>query len=184
MEGRDRMALGLFLATVVATVLVVGLVVANAGDDGPVNRAPTEPPPCVGDVDRGVLPKWARTGFSDPEPRMPHVIGRRGELAAVLFGEPLVAPTDPDRSNKILWVARETPEPGPLRLVGTAGSRTVTRVVESGPGPSIVDLPAGCWSVLATWSGGHDELDLRYVPGRTARRGTGEVCMIDVVVWP
>jgi hypothetical protein len=164
MERIDRVVWAVFGAAVVASMLVVGLVIAKAGDDGPVNRAAIEPPPCAGEVDRGVLPEWARTGFSDPEPRIAHVVGRRGALAAILFGEPLTAPPDPDRSNKILWVARETPEPGPLRLVATAGSRTVTRVVESGPGPSIVDLPAGCWSIVATWRGGHDELDLRYRP--------------------
>ena len=113
-------------------------------------------------VERGVLPEWARTGFSDPEPRMPHVVGDRGRLAAILFGDPLVAPPARDRSNKILWVARRTPEPGPLRLRARDGDRIVRRVVESGPGPSIVDLPAGCWTVTAAWNGGEDTLDLSY----------------------
>ena len=36
--------------------------------------------------DRGVLPEWARTGFSDPEPRIAHVIGDEGRIAAIIFG--------------------------------------------------------------------------------------------------
>jgi hypothetical protein len=166
MERSDRIVLGLFAATIVATLAVVGFVVASRRDrTGTVAYPVPAGPSCDARVDRGVLPTWARTGFSDPEPRVPHVIGRRGELAAILFGDPLSAPPDPDRSNKILWVARETPEPGPLRLEASARGRVVRRVVESGPGPSIVDLPAGCWTVEARWRGGVDELDLRYAPG-------------------
>ena len=88
--------------------------------------------------------------------------GRRGQLAAILFGDPLSATPGPDRSDKVLWVARRTPEPGPLRLVAEPDGRTVTRVVETGPGPSEVDLPAGCWRIRATWPGGEDELALTY----------------------
>jgi hypothetical protein len=116
-------------------------------------------------VERGVLPEWARTGFSEKEPRIAHVIGREGELAAILFGDPLTAPPSEAHSNKILWVARRTPPPGPLKLTAVQGDRRVSRVVESGPGPSGVDLPAGCWRITARWPGGSDELDLRYRAG-------------------
>jgi hypothetical protein len=75
-------------------------------------------------VDRGVLPEWARTGFSDPKPKMPHVVGDAGTIAAVLFGDPLMSPPGPDRANKVLWVARTTPEP-PAQLT-TSGRRTWT----------------------------------------------------------
>jgi hypothetical protein len=114
-------------------------------------------------VDRGVLPKWARTGFSDPEPKAPHVVGDQKKIAAVLFGDPLVAPPAPDRSNKILWVARETPPPpAQLTIRAQQGDRTVTRKVDVGP--SLVDLPAGCWQLDLSWTGGgHDTLDLAYV---------------------
>jgi hypothetical protein len=113
-------------------------------------------------VDRGVLPAWARTGFSDPEPKMPHVVGERGRIAAVLFGDPLIAPPSPDRSNKILWVSRETPDPpAQLTIRATQGDRSVTRTVDVGP--SFVDLPAGCWRLSLSWTGGHeDTLDLAY----------------------
>ena len=160
MERIDRAVLAAFIAAVVVTCGVVGVVVADSRDTGPVATNPTAEPECA--VDRGVLPEWARTGFSEPEPEIAHVVGVRGELAAILFGDPLTAPPRPDRSNKILWVARRTPEPGPLRLTAVQGGRRVTRVVESGPGPSIVDLPEGCWRISARWPGGEDELELRY----------------------
>jgi hypothetical protein len=113
-------------------------------------------------VDRGVLPPWARTGFSDPKPKMPHVVGDGGAIAAVLFGDPLMSPPPPDRSNKILWVARTTPEPpAQLTIQARQGDRTVTRKVDVGP--SYVDLPAGCWHLDLSWTGGgHDSLDLAY----------------------
>ena len=163
MERIDRAVLAAFVAAVVVTCGVVGVVVAGVRDSGPVAANPAGDPECA--VDRGVLPEWARTGFSEPEPEIAHVVGFRGELAAILFGDPLTAPPRPDRSNKILWVARRTPPPGPLRLVAEDGGRTLTRVIEDGPGPSGVDLPAGCWRIRATWQGGADELDLTYVKG-------------------
>jgi hypothetical protein len=114
-------------------------------------------------VDRGVLPEWARTGFSDPKPRMPHVTGHSGRIVAILFGDPLVAPPSPDRSNKILWVSRDPVQPlSDLRIRATDGARTVSRVVQGGPRPSLVDLPAGCWHLSLRWSGRSDSLDLRY----------------------
>jgi hypothetical protein len=44
------------------------------------------------------------------------------------------------------------------------GTQTLSREVAGGPGPSIVDLPAGCWHLTLTWSGHTDALDLRYDP--------------------
>jgi hypothetical protein len=160
MERIDRAVLAAFIVAVMVTCGVVGVVVAGSRDTGPVAANPTGEPECA--VDRGVLPEWARTGFSEREPEIAHVVGVRGELAAVLFGDPPTAPPSRDRSNKILWVARRTPEPGPLCLTAVRGGRRVTRVVESGPGPSFVDLPEGCWRISARWTGGEDELELRY----------------------
>ena len=162
MEANDRIALGVFLVAVVATLALVGYIVADERDHGPGTAIAST---CGQTIERGVLPGWARTGFSEKQPRIAHVLGREGELAAILFGDPLTAPPSEKRSNKILWVARRTPPPGPLELKATNGSRTINRVIETGPGPSGVDLPAGCWHIDARWPGGRDELDLTYVKG-------------------
>jgi len=125
----------------------------------------SEPGACH-ELRSGVLPEWARTGFSDPQPRMPHAIGRSGRIAAIVFGAPLVAPPAPDRSNKILWVSRDPVRPlSDLRIRATDGAHMLSRVVPGGPGPSLVDLPAGCWHLTLRWSGRTDSLDLRYTGG-------------------
>jgi hypothetical protein len=129
---------------------------------------------CHSAVHKGVLPTWARTGFSDPRPKLPHVLGRSGEIAALIFGYPLRSPPGKDRANKILWVSRRTVKPlSDLRIHAQRMDgrrhvgRPVNRVVVGGPGPSGIDLPApGCWRLTLRWSGRIDHLDLRY-----ARRG-------------
>jgi hypothetical protein len=131
----------------------------------------TAAPACHSVVHHGVLPAWARTGFSDPRPRLPHVMGRSGEIAALVFGYPLHSPALKDRGNKILWVSRRTVKPlsdlriSAQRMEGRRRvGRPVTRVVVGGPGPSGINLPApGCWRLTLRWSGRSDELDLRYV---------------------
>ncbi|HET8757178.1 MAG TPA: hypothetical protein VFM58_14260 [Solirubrobacteraceae bacterium] len=116
-------------------------------------------------VDKGVLPEWARTGFSDAEPKMPHVVGRGGDITAILFGYPLAAPPRPDdeAANKVLWVARETPQTFTrLTITARQGDRTAKRTVDLGP--SYVNLPAtGCWHLTLAWAGHEDSLDLEYV---------------------
>ena len=123
---------------------------------------------------KGVLPTWARTGFSDPRPRLPHVLGRSHEIAALVFGYPLRAPPLKDRGNKILWVSRRAVKPlSDLRIHAQRMTgrhrvgRPVTRVVVGGPGPSGINLPApGCWRLTLRWSGRTDELDLQYAHRR------------------
>jgi hypothetical protein len=129
---------------------------------------------CVSDVSTGVLPRWARAGFSGSQPRMPYELGRNGRIAALVFGYPLLSPPGKDQTNKILWVERHASQrPTALwihaqRMSGThAVGPAVTRVVGHGPGPSIINLPAaGCWRLTLTWSGRSDTLDLRYLRGR------------------
>ena len=117
---------------------------------------------CHGDVQRGVLPPWARAGFSDAEPKMPHVLGRSGEITAILFGDPLASPPRPDGANKVLWVPRETPlRYTRLAITARQGDRTVKRTVDLGP--SYVNVPApGCWRLTLKWRGHADTLDLAY----------------------
>ncbi|MDQ7909571.1 hypothetical protein RB614_34130 [Phytohabitans sp. ZYX-F-186] len=149
------------------------LLLAACDSAGPAAPAVVESPApsataasCAAGVPSRVLPEWARTGFSDPNPAMPYVLGDRGDIVAIVFGYPLRAPSQPDRSNKILWVSRVSQEPAsPLvidaRLDG--GGDPVTREVSGGAGPSIVDLPAaGCWHLQLTWSGHTDTLRLTY----------------------
>jgi hypothetical protein len=126
---------------------------------------------CHSAVREGVLPTWARTGFSDPRPRMPHVLGRSGEIAAIVFGHPLLAPPAETRANKILWVSRRPLKRGSdlrIRAQRMRGDkpvgRHVVRVIRGGPGPSYVNLPVrGCWRLSLRWSGRSDSLDLEYV---------------------
>ena len=63
---------------------------------------------CASAVVYGSLPTWARSGFNPPGQAMPHVLGARGDIVAVLWArhDPLVTPTPPDRGNKILWVSK------------------------------------------------------------------------------
>ena len=128
------------------------------------------PYPCASALKRGVLPRWARTGFSSRRPRLPHVIGKERRIAALIFGNPLVSPPARRRNNKILWVSRLRVKPTDDLVIHAqrmhGGRRigvAVTRKVDGGPGPSIIDLPApGCWRFSLAWSGHHDTLDLRY----------------------
>jgi hypothetical protein len=143
------------------------LALANCGGSAP---APSRVSACASQVKTGVLPQWARTGFSDPEPRMPYELGRAGDIAALVWGFPLLSPPPRTHNNKILWVSRVTTQPGSdlriaaQRMRGTHSlGAPVSRTVMGGPGPSIINLPAsGCWRLTLRWSGRVDSLDLDY----------------------
>jgi hypothetical protein len=115
------------------------------------------------------LPVWARSGFNPPTQLMPYVLGARGDIVAIVWADhdALHAPPLANRGNKILWVSRLSQQlAAPLLITATLNGtgQTVTREVTGGPGPSTIDLPAaGCWSFDLSWSGHHDQLDLRYV---------------------
>jgi len=158
--------------------LLAALALAGCGDDDaarPDRTATTTAAasalPCRPAVAFGVIPVWARSGFSERVPRMHRAVGRRGRIAALVFGYPLQALPGPARSNKILWVPRVRPPAGSKlrvsaqRMTGAAAvGRPVVRVVD--PGPSTVDVPtAGCWRLSLTWPGGADQLDVEYTPG-------------------
>jgi hypothetical protein len=133
-----------------------------------------QPPAACGTVDRGPVPTWARAGFSDAEPKVPHVVGTGGQITAILFGGRLSSPPAKDRSNKILWVSRElVPSVTDLQIRAAAGKEVVTRTVAGGPGPSTIDLPhPGCWKLSLQWAGRQDTLQLAYGapdPGSSVR---------------
>lgn len=159
-------------------------VIAASTGATPAPAAEHSTTPCSPAVSHAVIPPWARAGFSDPRPRVTHVLGRSGAIVAILFGGAVLhSPPAADRSNKILWVARKRNDFGDMhiraqRMRGRdVVGKPVARVVGGGPGPSIIDLPAaGCWRFTLTWSifglssgpSFRDTLDLRYVkPART-----------------
>ena len=130
---------------------------------------------CTSAVVYGPLPTWARSGFSPPSMAMPHVLGSRGDIVAVLWAQhdPLVTPTPPNRANKILWVSKlplsvgSSLEITARQLIGgTAVGAVQRRTVAGGPGPSLIDMPtAGCWQFTLRWSGHTDTVDLPYAAG-------------------
>jgi hypothetical protein len=131
--------------------------------------------PCASAFVYGPLPAWARAGFNPPSMAMPHVLGSRGGIVAVLWArhDPLVTPTPPNRTNKILWVSKLPLSTGSSleitaqRLIdGAAAGAVQRRMVAGGPGPSEIDMPtAGCWQFTLRWSGHVDTLDLPYAAG-------------------
>ena len=159
----------------VAAAVVLPFVLSSPGPDAaaPIATSPAVVGTCVPEVPAAVLPDWATGGFTDPHPRIPYVSGDRGDIVAILFAQPLYSPPSEDHNNKILWVSRLPLDVGQsltitARLVGGEDTslREVTRVVEGGPGPSIINLPApGCWQMTLTWGTHTDTMSLAYLPG-------------------
>jgi hypothetical protein len=167
---RRWVVVSLATATAVAAVAVavpVALSSERSGRAVPPANSPTTAPgaSCVYPVPSRVLPDWARTGFSDPRPRMPYVLGDSGDIVAIFFALPLTSPPSADHNNKILWVSRVAGGTS-LRITATLpdGSASTTRVVDGGPGPSIIDLPKpGCWHLTLQWGDNSDTLDVAYL---------------------
>jgi hypothetical protein len=159
-----------WLVVIALPLVAVALLLTTRGGGSPPASAASLGAPCATPVDQGVLPVWARTGFSDKLPRMPHVLGRADRIAAILWDQ-MVVPSDDKHGNKILWVSRVPVQAlSDLRISAQrmdahgAVGKPVSRVVVGGPGPSGVDLPvAGCWRMTLRWSGHTDTLDLPYV---------------------
>ena len=129
---------------------------------------------CASAVVYGSLPTWARSGFNPPSVAMPHVLGARGDIVAVLWArhDPLVTPTPHDRANKILWVSKLAGSPLEITarqlIGGTAVGSVQRRTVAGGPGPSLIDMPtARCWQFTLRWSGHVDTVNLPYAAGKT-----------------
>lgn len=134
------------------------------------HAAPGQSRSCSPGVRTAVLPPWARSGFSEPQPRSAQALGQSGEILAIPFSDHLQSPPAKGVSNKILWVSRLPVGPGSnlriaaQRMVGTAKiGAPVARIVLGGPGPSIINVPfPGCWRVSLHWSGHSYSVDLRY----------------------
>jgi hypothetical protein len=120
-------------------------------------------PGCPPDVAPAPLPGWARGGFSPPDQAVPYVVGERGAILGVLFGQPFSAPPAPDHGNKILWVTRDPHPAGPLTITAELDGALTTREVPDGPGPSLVDLPTpGCWRLTLAWPDHTDRVTVAY----------------------
>ncbi len=165
MDSRGRVALA-------SVVLLAGCTTASPPTTPASSTAPAATG-CNSRIETGPLPEWADTGFHG-DTRVPHVFGAKGDIVAVLFGQPLTHGRTEGPTNKVLWVSRPvTGSPDPAasaNLVITAtldGTDTrVTREVTGGPGPSVVDMPqAGCWHLVLRWSGRTDTMDLAYAEG-------------------
>ncbi len=162
----------------VAGVTTWVLLEPSAGAPNAANSTAAQPAAassCASAVVYGSLPTWARAGFSPPNQPMPHVVGSRGGIVAVLWAQhdPLVTPTPPNRANKILWVSKLPLSLGaPLEITarqlisGTAVGAVQRRTVVGGPGPSTIDMPTtGCWQFTLRWSGHVDTVNLPYAAG-------------------
>jgi hypothetical protein len=162
LRRRRRLAAG---GAAIALVAVAGAgTAALVRDDGSQQPVVTTSGGCAAALRTGVLPTWGRDGFSDPRPKVPHVLSEDGRMLAILFG-PLQSPTAEGRNNKVLWVTRPDSAGYPLDIAAVrAGSDgTVVHRHLEGPGPSTVDLPEpGCWTLTLRWGEFRDTIDLEY----------------------
>jgi hypothetical protein len=163
---------GLVTASVAALALVLLGHAHRAVRPAGLGAHPARVLACRSEVQIGVLPVWARAGFSEARPRMRYELGASGRIAAIPFGA-LNSPPAANHNNKILWVSHASPtDPGAsLRILAQRMTETrrdgapVMRAVSGGPGPSIINLPLpGCWRFTLRWSGQTDQLDLQYNP--------------------
>jgi hypothetical protein len=153
-----------------ALAAATGVAIAIGGSASAASDRTAAVAPCQAKVQHGLLPLWLRGGFTGPKPRVPYVVGNRGAIAGIIFGDPLNAPPAARKNNKILWVPRHYAKkvaPLWIRMQQMEGTRLigapVRRIIPTGPGPSYVDAPSpGCWRLTLTWSGRRDTLDLAY----------------------
>ena len=164
---RFRLAVGAAWVALVTVIVPAGSASAKASESASFSRTGTA---CPVHVVNGVIPSWARAGFSSPKPTMNYELGQHGRIVALLWAYPLLYPPPTTHNNKILWVSK-VPAGGPPLIIAAqrvAGRKPVGRAVHlqvpGGPGPSIINLPAaGCWHLSLTWSGRSDTLDLDYL---------------------
>jgi hypothetical protein len=95
------------------------------------------------------------------------VTGATGDIVGVLFAQPLYAPGKAGQGNKILWVADVAGggADNDLKIHATlnGSNLSVDRVVDGGPGPSLIDVPlAGCWTFSLSWGRYHDAVAVAY----------------------
>lgn len=99
---------GLVTASVAALALVLLGHAHRADRPAGLGNHPAMVLACRSEVRVGVLPVWARAGFSDARPRIRYELGASGRIAAILFGT-LNSPPAANHTNKILWVSHVSP---------------------------------------------------------------------------
>ena len=158
---RGRLAVAVALGGVAAATVAAVAVVALGPDPGSTSGPASGPAPCRSTVVTGVLPVWARAGFSDPEPVMPYVRSASGDIIAIIW-EPLTGPPRDESGDKVLWAWRSLQIDGLRAVARLDGTGPAVSFVKPGvTGPSAVSLPSpGCWRVTITWTGGSDTIDL------------------------
>jgi hypothetical protein len=160
-----RRRVGRPMAITASVAGAVGVAIAIAvSSSGEHATPPAGASACAGNVSTAVLPSWARTGFGPNGLHTPHVIGDDGQIIGVLFVD-LRVHQPAGTFNKILWIAKRGFGPLHIRAQLEGTSRTVTRTLPDGPGPSYVNMPApGCWRMSLSWAGIHDTVAFRYRP--------------------
>jgi len=107
-----------------------------------------------------------------PPSGVPYALSTHGNVAAILFGNPLRSGHPTGHSNKILWIVREPRNGQPLQVTArpphlASPSLRMVDAADSSPGeiyPAIFDVPTrGCWHLMLQWGGNRASLDLRYV---------------------
>jgi hypothetical protein len=159
---RRQLMISAPVAAVLAVVVILASVVLSR--PGPGHSAAGPRGSACAPLQTGPIPVWARAGFTG-NGYPPFAYSRSGDLVAIVFGDPLTAPSAGDHNNKILWVARAGGF-GNLVITGhlEGTDRTVTVDTGTSPGPSIVDMPApGCWHLDLSWGDQRDSIDLRWV---------------------
>jgi hypothetical protein len=157
---RGRLAAGAALAGLAAATAAAIAIVGIGPDTRDAAGPGATAAPCRSSVVTGVLPVWARAGFSDREPVMPYVTSASGGIVGILF-EPLTGPPRDASGDKVLWVWQDLQIGGVHAVARLDGSGPPVSFADNVTGPSSVSLPSpGCWRVTITWKGGSDTIDL------------------------
>ena len=169
MRVQRRVLGGVAIVAVVALGAVgIAHLLPSGNDTTPVAPATTVAGTCAAPSTADDLPSWADS--ANPPSAIPHLVSPDGNVAAVLFGDPLaVGPKD--KQNKILWIVRQTRDGQPLKIAATlpgsdAPTVHLTFLANSGPGeiyPSAVNVSKpGCWHFALAWNGHRSAINLLY----------------------
>ena len=149
---------------------VLGLLISDVASGQPTMKQQTRSCGSTSVRSNGRLPAW--TMSAHPPSGVPYALSTQGNVAAILFGNPLRSGHPTGHSNKILWIVREPRNGQPLHVtahplhLGSPSLRVVD-VADSSPGeiyPSVLDVPTrGCWHLMLQWGGNRASLDLRYL---------------------